>query len=535
MQRASQYSTILNWLLAAAASGIVVFTATAIVRGYSPTPYADSWNPLMSYQDFGFRVTLESLTMFHNEHRPLFARLPILADLFWLGGRGLLPLALIFAIQAGHAFLLWTIARKQTWFQKDRDRIPVIALAVFCCFSPAQMQNFLWTFQTAFVLTFLFATGAVAAVAAQKQKSSPKWAAAVFLCSVGATFCLASGVLVWWVVVATSIVLRLPKRWTLLCLAAAIATPIFYFQGYVRPSAHTDPLVAIRRPADLAHYVAFYFGYSWNMWSVEFGELLAIGVILFALIRVMALLRSRPENSWEAVPVLAICGLFGTAILTALGRLGLGLDQAGSGRYQTPALEFWFMAALLALGSIPKGAVLTRLAFCSFLLVAMITPFAAIPSAFERVEQHRRGENMIGAAWVSGVEDREVMPEIHSIMPLVPGYLERKLSVFGLSPGLEVGNRLASNRFLPANACEGRFHRETFVQSVHWPGIRLRGSARRASDGVPIDRFLTTGLDLRVIGVGAGDTLYANVKNIGEPFIVYGLLADGNVCAIALE
>jgi hypothetical protein len=535
MRGPSPLETVLHWLLAAAAAGIVLFTCAAIVHGYSPTPFADSWNPLMSYRDFGYRVTLESLTMFHNEHRPFFARVPILIDLFWLEGRGFLPLALIFLTQAAEVWLLFTIARKQTWFDPSRHGVLLFTLAVFCCFSPAQLENFLWTFQTAFVQASLFGVGALAAVAVQKEHPSWKWPALVAFCAIGATFCLASGVLVWWVVVLMAIALRLRWRWVLVYLAAAIVTPPLYFIGYHRPPAHMDPLAALRKPLEVAHYVAIYFGYSWRMWASGFGELLVLIVLALLAARVLKLIREAPANPWEVVPPAILVLLLGTAILTALGRLNFGLEQAGSGRYQTPALIFWFAAALLVARAIAHRGARLHIAFAAFLLAAMLTPFGAMRWTFERVEEHRVQQNRSGMAWVSGVEDQQVMPRIVDIMPLVEVFRARHLSVFGIPPGSEVGSRLKPERILPGNACEGIFHRESFVDSRDWPGIRLEGEAYSGVDDTRITRFIATRPDLQIIGAGVGDRLYASAKSFTEPILVYGLLSDGKACSILLQ
>lgn len=535
MRGPSRLETVLHWLLAAAACGIVLFTSIAIVRGYSATPYADSWNPLMSYRDFGYRVTLESLMMLHNEHRPLFARVPILIDLFWFEGRGFLPLALIFLTQAAQAFLLFSIARKQSWFAPARHGVFLFALAVFCCFSPAQLENFAWTFQTAFVLASLFGVGALAAVAAQKEQPSWKWPALVAFCSIGATFCLASGLLVWWVVALTAIALRLPWKWSLLYLAAAIATPPLYFLGYHRPPAHMDPIAALRKPFEVAHYALIYFGFSWRMWSAGLGELLVLVVLALLAARVVKLARTSPANAWEAVPPAIVVLLFGTAFLTALGRLNFGLEQAASGRYQTPALIFWFVAALLVLHALEYLDVRLQIAFAAIVLAAMLTPFGAMRWTLEKVDEHRLQQDRSGMAWVSGVEDQQAMPAIPVIMPMIEGFRARHLSVFGIAPGLEVGGRLKAERILPGNACEGYFHRDSFVESRDWPGIRFRGEAYRGIDDTRITRFIATRPDLQIVGAGMGDMLYASAKSFSDPILVYGLLSDGKACSILLQ
>ena len=125
--------------LAFAAVAVAGFTVLAFIRGYSWTPFADSWTVLMDYQAAGFRVTPGLLLSFHAEHRPALARVPILIDLLFAGGRGRVPFVLIGLVQFTHAWLLWKVARKLTWYEK-RHAALVGALAVFCCFYWSQME-----------------------------------------------------------------------------------------------------------------------------------------------------------------------------------------------------------------------------------------------------------------------------------------------------------------------------------------------------------------------------------------------------------
>ena len=511
---------ILDLSLLAAALAVAVFTLYLCWTGYSAAPFADGWAVLFSYADAGFHVTPGWLLGFHNEHRPLFARLPILADLLWAGGGSLIPFGLIILAQSAQALLLWWIAGKQPWFE-ERHRVTMMAWAVFCCFSFAQIENFVWAFQIAFVLNFVFATAAWVGLALQKERQSPYWSALVFLGGFGAPLCLASGLLVWWIAVAMAIAIRLPRKWIAIYAFAGAVTSLLYAQGYSRPANHMGPLQALQRPADLAQYVAIYLGYSWKQWSVVLGELLAAGATLLLGVRVVGLFRTEPRNPWEAAPAAVMLFAWGTGFLCALGRLNFGLEQAQSSRYQTPALLFWYAAALLAFAALSRYSIHWTAGLSTILFVTMALTFKEMPSVLDGIRARRSAADETEAAWVSGVSDERLFA--WNQLRLHAPYRERRLGLFSVSPGSEMGTIVNAGRI--QDACEGHFDRDAAFFHPQWPGIRLRSSAS-------VNRFIVVGADGRVVGVGVHNVAYAAVKNPSETVTVYGLLSGGKLCSV---
>ena len=527
---------LLDSLLLCGAFSVVAYTLYAFGQAYSPALFADTWTVLINYKDADFHITPAILFGFHSEHRPLYARIAILADTLWAGGRGLVPFASIFLVQAAHAGLLIHIARMQTWF-RPRHAAVTTALALFCCFSPAQMENFIWTFQIAFVLNFLFATGAIVAVVQQKVSGDPRLAAAVAFCAISAPLCLASGVLVWWIAIATAIAIGLSRKWIAAYSSIAILTTLLYFQGYKQPVSHGNPMEALTRPLEVVHYVAIFLAHSWKWWTIAFGELLAAGAVVLMAGKVLQAFWKRPENPWQTVPLAVMVFSLGTGFLAALGRLKFGIEQAGASRYQTPALLFWFMAALLLLSAIQKYSVRWQVAYSVSSLAAMLSLFAALPGVPDELRARRSSWDIADAAWMSGVEDTQSLDALFAgnQLPLRTTYRQRQLGRFSSSPGIEIGTTLSASRILPQDACDGLFARDAFFQSSLWPGIRLRGRARVRRDGRMVQRFLATTEDLQVVGTGAGDTVFASTRDFKAPILVFGLLDRNRVCSIPIH
>ena len=306
-------------------------------------------------------------------------------------------------------------------------------------------------------MNFLFATGAAAAVAAQKESGRDTWSIAVVVCGLGAPLCLASGVFVWWLAAFVALVVRLHWGWIAGYTLAGALTIAVYMQGYARPVIHNGPVEALRRPLDVVRYLGHYLGSSWRWSPLWLGEILAavgVGLLGFRLISL------RRANPWEAVPVAVMFFSLGTGLLAALGRLNFGIGQAGASRYQTPALLFWFMGALLGIEFF--GGRWMRVAA----LVVMVGSFAGASNWLEGVERERRAMDLAGAAWLSGVADDEVLKPMRAgnQLELYWPMRERRLGPFAT-----LEERLTPERI--AGACTGGFQTERTFVNTPWPGF----------------------------------------------------------------
>lgn len=536
------FSRLLDYLLVSVALAVLAFTCYAFSVSYFPAPFADSYNVFQTLSAAGYRITLPSLIKFHSEHRPLFARLPIIVDLLWFGGANWLPFALIFLIQAAQTGILVAISRRQSWFDPKRDKLWILALAIFVAFSPAQMENFLWVFQVAFLLNFAFVAVALASVAWTKEKPGFWPALATCVCAFGAPLCLASGVLVWGAVILAAVLIRLPWKWIAGYCAAILLTVVLYFQGYTTPRYHSDPLQSIQSPLTVLHYVVYYFGASWKWWTIEFGELLAIAVVIFLGWRLLSAARRTPMNPWDVVPLASMVFLLAGALITGLGRLRFGLEQAGSSRYQTASLLFWFMAALIVYPELLNRSPRWRIAFPVALLVAMTSLFAALPGTLDKLNHIRQICDAAQAAWVSGVPDTKTIVGTLFVDPneTRDELLERRLGAFASGPGAEIGKLIATGRIQPPLACRGTFVREELFDNGKHRGIRMGGSGVRVSPDSgqtkPIRWYLITDEEHRVVGIGSETALYAGGPGITmtTPLLVYGILDNDELCPIEL-
>ncbi len=323
-----------------------------VVVCYSSLPYLDGWIQITTAAGGGSLFSPSWLWAQHNEHRLLVPKLLLAIDLYWFHASQKFLLASIFVIQFLHlALLSWAMYALGRW------RGPLlrtgIGLASFCLFCPAQWENFTWSFQSCFVLPQLFATAALVALfyGTGERQISMKWLVLSILSALGATYSLASGNLVWPLLILAAIYLRLPWKATVAITGVGIASTALYLHGYHRPVYHADPIASLHHPVELFTYWLTYFLNSWSHLGMHWPEGLFVLLVLIALAGQL----STPEL-WHfkpfAVVLLLLMAFYqGTSLLTAMGRLNFGFSQALSSRYQTVALLFWGSAGLLIVGS----------------------------------------------------------------------------------------------------------------------------------------------------------------------------------------
>src|SRR5205823_907453 len=141
--------------------------------------------------------------------------------------------------------------------------------------------------------------------------------------------------------------LRRPKAQIVALSLAAFALTASYLIGYATPSYHSDPLQFHRHLGAVAAYVATEIGNPashiirrWGMpdqlgVAQAFG---AFGMALFALTAAALLRARRPAGASGPVFLATAVYVLGTAVLTALGRVRFGPEQALAPRYASPVL-----------------------------------------------------------------------------------------------------------------------------------------------------------------------------------------------------
>ncbi len=325
-------------------------TLVNIVRNYSPIPYEDQWDGTIG---FYMRAAANPLAAFfeqHNEHRLFVSRLLFFTDVRYFGARNMLDLAGSVVLAALIALLLYRIVIRHL---KSRPEIhPAVAgIVLVFVFSWMQSDNFTWGFQSQWFAVYLFALGAFHALelsheASQSSRPSRSnwWLATTVASAFLAAGSMVSGVLVLPVLVVQATYLRLGKLKIAFLILCTLGLWAIYFANWREPGgAGSLSLSPQRQLVGLVEYVLLYLGSP--AYHVGLSQPLTplCGALIVLAIAYGLLMVMRRRSRIAAVSLFAMTVFIGgNAVVTAIGRLSLGIDSAMTLRYSTAALLLLF-------------------------------------------------------------------------------------------------------------------------------------------------------------------------------------------------
>jgi len=434
------------------------FALYTVVINYSSLPFLDGWAQVEVVANGGNPLSPSWLWQQHNEHRLVIPKLFLAADLKLFQARQVFLLASILVIQLLHWGLLsWSMWVLGGW------RGPLwrtgAGLAGFCLFCPSQWQNFIWGFQVCFVLPQLLATASFVALLLYwtESKQQPdrrpplKFLVVSVLAALGATYSLASGTLLWPLLVVAAIYLRLDIRAVLTFAITGTVSTALYLYHYIRPQQHADPLASLGTPLMLLKYFVLYFFSSWLHRNTGTWEVVALaGLAIVVALHIPALSHAHISRPFAIQMVLTMLFCAGTALITATGRTNLGIEQARASRYQTVALLFWCCLGLLWLGATFASPRMRYAFLVAQLCLLLIFARAAVTFRYPMREAGERtfAQNVVTAALMTGVHDPVTLSKTYGQMDMLlkaAAYMKaNRLSIFSGAVASELGKPLAS-------------------------------------------------------------------------------------------
>ena len=416
-----------------------------VSTNWVPLPFWDEWYTPGSQFESWYRGTLTFREMFsqHNESRNFFPRL-LYFTLEHFGGWDVRKeIQVVFFGVCALCLLLLHLLRRTPGATTVSALVGWVVMT-FLCFAPVQVENFLYGIE---IETFFPGFALLAAAAINLSGLDFRWKTLtnLALCFV-ATYTFANGMLLWglaWPLPAPNEPVARRRRiiWTSIYALVGTISVGAYFVGYHRPSYHPEFASISARFLDLAHYVVLWSG---NYFSTGFASPFLVGIIALTLFfsgAGFALWTIWQRGDWRTFYPWLLLGAFAcaTVTITALGRLGFGVEQALDNRYL--AFSRFLYIALFGLffaiycarvrtaSAVKQTFFLTNVGWAVGLLALCWT--ASYPKNLAVLAEHHKTRLRLLRAleWIEPIPDN---PDLALILPFVEPlrnrarYLEEK-------------------------------------------------------------------------------------------------------------
>jgi len=306
------------------------------------TPHVPMWDEwelanFFELADLG-RLRLGVFWEFQNEHRIVLPRLILYGLIAATGWQRQIIMAVNLGIALGTFALIFAAIRRTVGAHTAAFLGVPLALLLF---SFAQFENWLFAFQTNFILAGFGIGMALWGLLPRPGRGGADRAFAVAVAGASIASLSTLAGLLTWVAFLPAMWWRGPRRLAL-WYAVAVAIGIPYFSGFPGRAGGGASL------GDIAHYALAYLGAPLGYPSVPLATAYGmLGLGLLGLVTGLIWWRGwldAPTSAWLGLVLLGL----GSMVLTTAGRAGLGADQALASRYQSFSTLFWVGLLVLA-------------------------------------------------------------------------------------------------------------------------------------------------------------------------------------------
>lgn len=508
------FSSALSYCLLLAGLLTICLMAYNTSVAYSPLLWKDQWKFLQELVANHGHYSMQLLWKQHDDHRIPIPKLFYLIDLYVFHGRNVFLLVSIFLFQLVNLGALNALYRDVGGLSGSglRTAIGVTAISLFWM---SQTENFWFGSDLPIILPYVGATLALLNLGYYQlafergDTTTARRALAMLVVSgVVASLSLTNGLLLWAVLLVPMLLWRLPPRSALLVGLIGGSLIAIWAIGYtIRPPSTALSALAVAR------FLLVFYGSSWSPFTGEtVGMAMAAVAIPGALITYIWCLIRRSGDVFGILLLSNVVFLIASSILTALGRMAWGIEQARASRYQTAAMLFWGCLLVLAIRAAGKLAP-PRFAIVALQIIGLYMGFIDVKlQPYVVAGAHIVADNMKTASlpMEAGVKDTKAM--LYAAPPIRPDdilllsdYLRsRKWSIFSGSESYQLGHQF-TNLFhvVSASSCRGAIDEVSPLADYRWAGFRFSGwtwdfQAHRSGKAVAWVDYASG----RLIGVG---------------------------------
>jgi hypothetical protein len=490
------------------------FTLAQIPRAATRIPWMDEWVMLREFSLYEQGARLgRILWSSYWGHRLVIPRLIVFADTRWASRASLTWLTLF--VEFTHIVLLislaWVLFRQRSLFCFALSTAAILNLML----SPYQMENFVWSMQTMFPLVYAAGTVSFLCLALSGRKKPVLFTILSIAAGLTGTLTMPNGILIWPVLVAQALCLKLSRRYTIALAIIGIAVAVLYGWNYERPALGLGLGGMLHHPLTAAMLLGLLLGGPLDF--LPFGARIATALMAAAVagyVAVRVLRKGVPEGTWVSVLVAINLFLILSAASIVAGRLGPEWLQGQlvlPSRYFTLLCTFWTTIALLVLYGWSRhllGVVFVSSFGVLFCFLMFLHPKHQRDMA-EDWADFFRGTDAVGAAFLLHAPDEELIRNLASATPerdeSVAFMRGRHIGIFAEARAQWPGKRISEIfRVIAESRCTGAVERATPLTTSDSGAWRVEGWALDVETGRAPDDLVITDSTGEIAGLARG-------------------------------
>ncbi|NEP06886.1 MAG: hypothetical protein F6K34_19925, partial [Okeania sp. SIO4D6] len=311
-------------------------------------PIQDQWQIAAVFEKVNVgTLSFNDLMAQHNESRKFFPRLIFISLAFltkWNIRYEILVIFLLACIVAVNIYLL----NQLTINASPIKSLTIALVSNIFIFSAVQYENWLWGIQIVVFIPIVCITTSIL-IAYSQLNNTAKFLICMFLATIS-TFSYANGLLAWVIVLPVLALAKLKScsdirkniKLYILWIIGFIANIALYFYDYQKPLSHPNPVESIQYPDQIFQYFLAFIGTALGIGSSiqPLNNSIILGSIIITLFiclssYVLWQIKDYQIRSQTIGWIMLGSYTVISALVTSVGRVSFGIEQALSSRYTT--------------------------------------------------------------------------------------------------------------------------------------------------------------------------------------------------------
>ena len=497
-------------LVAAATLAMNLYTISQIARARTNVPWWDEWARIGELRMIGQGEAVFPVLWSSDAGgiRTVALRLVFVANQHWRALRSLTFASI--GIHCLNVFLLLAITIRLIGRAGFAWLALVCAAVLNLAFHPIQMENFVWSGQVQYFLTYSAAAASIALLVFSNGRGA--MLAGSLVLALLSSYSMTNGLLIWPVLAGVGAHLRLKRAWLITLAGTGSLVIATYFLKYQGPSIGMGVTGMLRDPLHAIALVGLVLAGPLDSISTPAGTGLALTALCVLTFLAVQVMQKAPPR--EAVFLVASgCFLLLSCAAMVAGRLDPRFLKTPAGlftlqsRHYTPVFLFWATSApLVAFGCWQsRRRPVLLVVFALILGWLMFGEPRRQLNAAEDWADFFVGVDAAGLAMLLNIPDEPILAKLWPIAPERSASVDflrlRHLALFSDGRARWAGRRVGEIFRGPAAlACLGGIEQVQLVANGSW---RLQGWALDERGQTPRD-LIFADRDGQIVGVARG-------------------------------